>query len=151
MEELAREKRRHSTQRIPHETLTRDRGRRRLAIAIGGERVTGLEDEEDTDSDEDEGNEGGDPVEEGVLREAVDEEADGEPDCAEEGAVETGFGRGDAVLLDDRVVLSDLEKVESEADCCAQAEGDVGEAGDAFAPAFLFLEGDGDHGEEEEG
>ena len=82
-----------------------------------------------------------------VLRERVDEEADGEPDSAEHSPVQTGFG-GDAPTPrgEDGFIFADLDEVCSEADGCPNAEGDIGEARDAFAPAALFAEGNGDDG-----
>lgn len=150
VEELGGEQGGHRTQGVTHETLTGDSRGRALTVAIGGEAVAGLEDEEDTDGDEDQGDDGSDPGEIGVLGEGVDEETDGEPDSAVESTVETSLGAS-LTDLNKRLVLADLEEVETEAHGGTQAEGDVGEAGDTLVPALLFLEGDGDDAEEEEG
>lgn len=88
-----------------------------------------------------------------VLREGVDEQADGEPDGAEHGAVKAGlWGDGGAAsCCRQGLVFADLDEVCCEADCGADAEGDIGQACDAFAPAVLLGKGDWDDGEEEEG
>lgn len=152
MEELRGEERRDSAQGVTHETLARDGRGGVLAVAVRGERVAGLEDEEDTDGDEGEGDDGAGPHEVAILSEGVDEETDREPDGAEEGTVETGFGLHAAVVGDtERVVLADLEEIHAESDGGTDTERDVGETGDTLAPAVLLLEGDGNDGQEEEG
>lgn len=150
VEELGGEQGGHGTQGVTHETLTGDSRGRALTVAIGGEAVAGLEDEEDTDGDEDQGNDGSDPGEIGVLGEGVDEETDGEPDGTVKGTVETSLGVSLA-NLNKGFVLADLEEVETEAHGGSQAECDVGKTGDTLVPALLFLEGDGDDAKEEEG
>lgn len=151
MEKLGRKKRRHSTKRIPHETLTRNRRRRRFAIAVRGKGVTRLKDKEDTNGDQNKGNERSNPMQEGILSETVNKQTDRQPHGTEQGPVKPGFRRRDTVLGHDGVIFPDLEEVEPKPDCSTQTEGDVGEAGDALAPALLFLEGDRDDREEEEG
>lgn len=152
MEELRGEQRRDSAERVTHETLARDGRGGVLAVAVRGKRVAGLKDEEDTDGDEGEGDDGTDPDEVGVLSEGVDEETDREPDGAEEGTVEAGFGLHAAVVGDaERIVLADLEEVHAESDGGTNAERDVGQTGGTLAPAVLLLESDGDDRKEEEG
>ena len=152
VEELRCEQRRHGTEGVTHETLTGDGRRGVLAVAVGGETVARFEDEEDSDGDEGKADDGSNPDETLVLRERVDEETDGEPDCTEEGTVETGFGEDAAVVGGaDGVVLLDLEEVQTETESNTDAERDVGQARDTLVPAALLLEGDGDDGQEEEG
>lgn len=152
MEELRGEERRDGTEGIPHETLAGDGGGRVLAVAVGGETVAGLEDEEDTDGDQGQRDDGADPDETLILGEGVDVEADGEPDGAEESTVETSLGLDAAVVGGaDGVVLLDLEEVETKAECGSDAEGDVGQARDTLVPTALLLEGDRDDGQEQEG
>ena len=151
VEKRTREQRRHRTQRIAHETLSSDGGRGRLAVAVRGVRVRRLEDEVDAERDGREADDRADPVHELVLREGVDEEADGQPDGAEHGAVQAVLGHdGHVGIRGELVVLAHLEVVRRPAEERADCEGDVGEAGDALVPAVLLAEGDGDHGEEEE-
>lgn len=152
MEELRAEQRCHGTERISHKSLGGDGRGSVVTVAVGGEAVAGLEDEEDAEGDAGEAEVGADPVDEAVLGEAVDEEADGEEDGAAEGAVETGFGGcGAGVRVGDGAVFADLDEVQGEGEGDADAEGDVGEAGDAFGPVFLFGKGDADDRQEEEG
>lgn len=123
MEELRGEERRDGTEGVTHETLAGNSGRGVLAVAVGGEGVARLEDEEDTDGDEGKGDDGANPDEVAVLGEGVDEETDGQPDGAEESTVETGFGLDAAVVgLANLVVLADLEEVETESHSGTDAE-----------------------------
>ena len=152
MEELRGEQRRDGPQGVPHEALAGDGRGRVLAVAVGGETVARLEDEEDADGDQGQGDDGPHPDQTLVLREGVDEEADGEPDGPEESAVQPGL-RVDAAVVGvaGLVVFLDLEEIEPETQRGSDAERDVRQSGHALVPAALLLEGDGDDGQEEEG
>ena len=88
-----------------------------------------------------------------VLGEAVDEEADGQEHGTAHGSIEPRFGRSRLVRVrvGNRAVFSDLEGIKCEAERGADAEGNVRQSADAFAPVALLLEGDSDDREEEEG
>lgn len=152
VEELRGEQGRNGTEGVTQETLARDGGGGGRAVAVGGVGVRRLEDEVDSEGNRGQGNGGCDPVHVAVLREGVDEEADGQPDGAVHGAVQAVFGRDVARLVgDDAVVLLHLPLVGDPAKGAADGERDVGQAADALVPPALLLEGDGDNGQEHEG
>lgn len=149
--ELVGEEGGDAAERVTHETLAGNRRRRILAVAVRRETIRGLEDEEDARGDGGEGDGGRDPREVAVLREAVDEEAEGQEAGSPHGAVEARFGQDDAVARShDGFVFADLEKVQAKGDSDADAERDVWEAGNAFVPTPLGLKGDGDDRQEQE-
>lgn len=77
VEKRIREQRRHSPQRVPHESLACNGTRRVRAVAIGRITVRALEHKVDAERDRRETDRGAHPREVAVLRERVDEEADG--------------------------------------------------------------------------
>jgi hypothetical protein len=151
VEESAREQRRNGTECVTHESLACNGRRRLLAVAVGRVAVCALEDEVDAEGDGRQSDDGADPRQVAVLREGVDEEADGKPDSAEHGAVQ-------AVLRDhvdvgvglELIVLAHLQVVGGPAEEGADGKRDVGKTRDTLVPAALLGEGDGDDGQEEE-
>lgn len=86
-----------------------------------------------------------------VLREAVDEQANGQPDRAEHGAVQTRLGVHNSVRIrSEPVVSAHLEVMRTPSQGGAEGEGNVGKACNALGPAALVGKGDGDDGQEQE-
>jgi len=151
-EELRREQRSHGAEGVPHQPLSRDRRATALAVAIAGVRVRALEHEIDPETDRRERDRRRDPRQVAVLREAVDEETDGQEGREQHGAVEAGLRQclflriGGQFQVFRHLVVGVHDVAERDAD----AEADVRQAGDAFVPAALGAEGDGDDGQEQE-
>src|SRR4051812_15746443 len=80
VEECVCEERRHSTQCVSHQPLTRDSRGRRLAVAVCSVRVCALKDEEDAKGNGCKADNWSDPGQVSVLCERVDEKANREPD-----------------------------------------------------------------------
>lgn len=105
-----------------------------------------------THENADEGDDRRDGRDEPVLREREDEQPRRQEPRERHGADEAVLGYGDPVVL---VALAVIHAVGpprgAETDEAAEDEGDVRQAGDAFAPAVVPLETEGDRREEEEG
>lgn len=152
MEELGREQRSYRAQGVTHKTLASNGRGCAWAIAISRVAVRRLEDEVDTESDRGETDSRADPGEVGVLCEAVDEQAHRQPDGAVHSAVESSL-RGDLNVRvgDESVVLAHLKVVGHPGQSRSDGQTDVRQAADAFGPATLLSECDGDDGKEHEG
>ena len=152
VEKLRGEQGRDRTKGVPHETLASNGGGRVLAIAVRGITVAGLENEEDSDTDESEADDGSKPVQVLVLGEAVDEQTDGQPHGSTQGTVQTGLGGDFLVRVGNQsLILADLEEVQCESSRGADAQRNVGQSRHTLIPTALLLVGDGDDGKEEEG
>lgn len=151
VEEGAGEQGSDGTQGVSHQTLTSNGRRSTVTVAIGRVAVSALKDEIDTESNGSKSNDGSDPGEEGVLREGVDEETDGQPDGTEHGSVETVLGHDlDVGVVDEVAVLAHLGVVGDPAQECSDSEGDVGQSRDTLGPTALLREGDGNDRQEQE-
>lgn len=86
-----------------------------------------------------------------VLRKAVDEKTNRQPDRAVHGTVQTRLGVDDRFRIrSEPVVLAHLEVVRAPCEGRAEGETDIGETGDALGPAALVGKGDCDDGKEQE-
>lgn len=87
-----------------------------------------------------------------VLRKAVDEQTNRQPDRTIHGTIQTRLGVHDRVgIRGELIVLAHLEVVRAPGEGGAEGKTNVGEASDTFGPAALVGESDGDDGEEQEG
>lgn len=151
LKELGREQRRHGAQCVSHQTLACNCGTGALTIAIGRVAVRALKHKVDTKRNQHEANARSNPVHKLVLRKAVDEEANRQPNRAVHGTVQTRLGIHDRVgIRSELVVLAHLEVVRAPGEGGAEGETNVGETGNALGPAALVGKGDCDDGEEQE-
>lgn len=152
LKELCREQRRHGAQCVSHQTLACNRRTGALAITIGRVAVRTLKHKVNTKRNQHEANARADPVHKLVLRKAVDEQTNRQPDRTVHGTIQTRLGVHDRVgIRGELVVLAHLEVVRAPGEGGAEGETNVGEASDTLGPAALVGKSDGDDGEEQEG
>lgn len=151
VEELAGEERSDGTKSVTEETLSSDSGGRVLAITIGGVRIAGLDNEEDTGGDGCEADDGADPMDEGVLGEGINEETDGKHGSTNHSSIKTSFRNALACLPAYGLILANLQEIEGKAKSGTNTQRDIGKTRDTLTPAMMFLEGDGNDRQEKEG
>ncbi|KAK3201687.1 hypothetical protein GRF29_164g286846 [Pseudopithomyces chartarum] len=151
VEEGARKQRRHSSQRVPHQPLSRNRRRRVLPIAIRRIAVRALKHEEDAERDERKSNDRPHPDQVPILRKRVNEQSDGHPHSAEHGSVQSVLRNNPHVRIRlQRIVLAHLQVVRRPSEERADCQRDIRESADTLGPPPLLLERNRDDGEKQE-